>query len=264
MVRRPQTGAEVTRLAFARAPDTFDVQEDGTVAVAERVAADAQKLGWVRAGETGLHTLVPSTARLGLALAGDRLAYMRPTAAGAVELVVQRLDGPFVPASFPIATPTGFDVRRRAGRVRSRRSASTPRLADGVPAGGATPAGRVPAREGARAAAGGADRADEAQAAPCGSGSRARWPATTAAAAGSCSPTRSATGGRRGSSSATSGCPAGPSGGVKLRLAARRSARCASGAATASAIAVRTADEAGRVALAGAAARIATPKRRAR
>ena len=137
------TGAEVTRLPFAQAPDTFDVQADGTVAVAESLAATRQRVGWARPGDTALRPLVASTLRFGLVLAGDRVAYARATSAGAVEIVVQALDGPFVPASFPIATPTGYDFDGTRVAFASSECVYTA-IADGVPAGGATPAGPCP------------------------------------------------------------------------------------------------------------------------
>ena len=76
-------------------------------------------------------------------LAGDRVAYARATSAGAAEIVVQALDGPFVPASFPIATPTGFDFDGTRVAFASSECVYTA-LADGVPAGDATPAGPCP------------------------------------------------------------------------------------------------------------------------
>ena len=143
MVLDRTTGAEVTRLAFARAPDTFDVQADGTVAVAERLGPDGaeDRLG-ARGRDRAAHAR-RADAALGLSLAGDRVAYARATSAGAAEIVVQALDGPFVPASFPIATPTGFDFDGTRVAFASSECVYTA-LADGVPAGGATPAGPCP------------------------------------------------------------------------------------------------------------------------
>ena len=261
VVRQLSTGAEVTRLAFARAPDTFDVQADGTVAVAERIGADAQKIGWVRAGETGLHTLVPSTRRLGLALAGDRVAYMRATSAGAVELVVQRLDGPFVPASFPIATPTGFAFDGERVAFATSECVYTA-VADGVPAGGATPAGPCPrAKALVRPPAGRVALTRRKRAVrvritcPMAGedGCRGRVVLTYTKRDG-----RAARLVKRDFRLAR-----GSDRRLKLRLTKAQVRALRSRSGNRLGIAVRTADEAGRVALAGAAARIAKPKRRA-
>jgi hypothetical protein len=254
------TGAAVTRLAFARAPDTFDVQADGTVAVAERLGPDEQKIGWVRAGETGLHTLVARTRRLGLSLAGDRVAYARATSAGAAEIVVQALDGPFVPASFPIATPTGFDFDGTRVAFASSECVYTA-LADGVPAGGATPAGPCPrAKTLVRPAAPSValtrrKRAVRVRlACPMAGedGCRGRVVLTYTKRDGR--PARLVKRGFR--------LPRGTERKVRLRVVKRlvRALRERSGNRLG--IAVRTVDEAGRVALAGDSVRLTRPKRR--
>jgi hypothetical protein len=135
--------AEVTRLALARAPVSFDVQADGTVAVSEPTGTDTQRIGWARPGDPALRPLVERTLRSGHVLAGDRVAHARAAAAGGVEIVLTSLDGTTVPASFAMGSPTGFDFdgTRLAFATSDCVYAA---IADAVPAGAAPPAGPCP------------------------------------------------------------------------------------------------------------------------
>ena len=134
---------EVTRLALPGAPGAFDVQEDGTVAVAEAIGRSAERIGYARPGETALRPLVARGPRSGVVLAGDQVAHARATAGGGVELALTSLDGTTVPASFPMAIPSGFDFDgARVAFSTSNCVYTAP--ADGVPADAAPPAGPCP------------------------------------------------------------------------------------------------------------------------
>jgi len=109
-------GREAYRIELPRAAEDFDVQADGTLAVAVPRTRTATAIGVAGPGRAGVRDLALAARRTDVRIEGDHVAYVRPAGNEGVELALADLEGFARPITFPLAGVKGldFDGRRFA------------------------------------------------------------------------------------------------------------------------------------------------------